>query len=64
MDKLLKQFNKLSNDSKNKVDYQKYLIFGGIILFNGLFVLPNMKKLYSYMFTNKNAEISHIVILY
>lgn len=61
MDKLLKQFNKISNNTKDKIDYQKYLIFAGIIFANGLFVLPNMKKLYTYMFTNTKAEISHVV---
>ncbi len=64
MDKLLKQLNKIKKStSSEKYDYQKYIIFGGIILTNGIFVLPAMKKIYLKMFSNYDAEMSHMVKL-
>lgn len=67
MDKWLKQFQKLKSNSGNiqgGLDYMKYFAFFGIIITNGIFVLPQMKKMYNRLFSN-NAEITHVVnILY
>lgn len=62
MDKLLKQIKNIGKSTgTEKYDYQKYLIFSGIIFTNGLFVLPAMKNLYLRLFSNYDAEMTHMV---
>jgi hypothetical protein len=41
-------------------DYQKYLLMFGLIMVNGVFVYPQMKKYYAKIFSN-SAEITHVV---
>ncbi len=60
INKLVESFINRGTNKPINQDYQKYLLMFGLVVINGLFVFPQMKKIYSKIFSN-SAEITHIV---
>ena len=58
--KVVEKFLNKGVDKPINQDYQKYLLMFGLIVVNGIFIYPQMKKYYIKIFSN-SADITHVV---
>jgi hypothetical protein len=58
--KQIQEYNQ--NNQKGPNEFKKYLVMFGVVFVNAMFIYPLMKKYYQSYFTNKDAEVTHIVI--
>jgi hypothetical protein len=60
--KVVEKFLNKGVDKPINQDYQKYLLMFGLIVVNGIFIYPQMKKYYIKIFSN-SSDITHVVYI-